>query len=244
MTGRLILLDRGFGISCLLHCGRLTVSADSDDSWKCFCLSRTRLWRLVTLAFRHRIQILLLTYLFMLYTAQWIKTEDLLAVTLLRRQARHATSNSNNNQTSQQSLKQWRWAVAHYLAHQHEALEVSVRHEWSACWSKTDRHGAALTTAAVGPSACWNTCCNRQCHISDSDAAHAQLLDCTGMQTVYTPTQRNTRRRFTQPLCSCHLHSTNKQEAQLSQRDRTTHNSMLPCLQIAWLHMFLLSNLV
>jgi len=55
--------DRGFGTSCLLHCGRLTVSANSEDSWKRFCLSRTRLRHLVTLAFRHRIQILLLTYL-------------------------------------------------------------------------------------------------------------------------------------------------------------------------------------
>ena len=47
----------GFGISCLLHCGCLTVSPNSEDSWKrfCFCLSRTRLRHLVTLANRHRI---------------------------------------------------------------------------------------------------------------------------------------------------------------------------------------------
>jgi len=31
-TGRLMLLDRGFGTSCLLHCSRLTVSANSEDS--------------------------------------------------------------------------------------------------------------------------------------------------------------------------------------------------------------------
>jgi len=31
-------------------CGHLTVSADSEDSWKRFCLSRTRL-RCLTLAF-------------------------------------------------------------------------------------------------------------------------------------------------------------------------------------------------
>ena len=55
--------DRGSGTSCLLHCGRLTVSANSEDSWKRFCLSRTNLRRLVTLAFRRRIQILLLTLL-------------------------------------------------------------------------------------------------------------------------------------------------------------------------------------
>jgi len=42
-TGRLMSPDRGFGTSCLLHCGRLTVSANSDDSF-----SRTRLRRLVT----------------------------------------------------------------------------------------------------------------------------------------------------------------------------------------------------
>jgi len=54
-TGRLMSPDRGFGTSCLLHCGHLTVSANSEDSWKCFCLSRTRLRRLVTLAFRRRI---------------------------------------------------------------------------------------------------------------------------------------------------------------------------------------------
>jgi len=33
-TGRLRSPDRGFGTSCLLHCGRLTVSANSEDSWK------------------------------------------------------------------------------------------------------------------------------------------------------------------------------------------------------------------
>jgi len=54
-TSRLMSPDRGFGTSCLLHCGHLTVSANSEDSWKRFCLSRTRLWCLVTLAFRHRI---------------------------------------------------------------------------------------------------------------------------------------------------------------------------------------------
>ena len=31
-TGRLMSPDRGFGTSCLLHCGRLTVSANSEDS--------------------------------------------------------------------------------------------------------------------------------------------------------------------------------------------------------------------
>jgi len=61
-TGRLMSPDRGFGTSCLLHCGHLTVSANSEDSWKRFRLSRTRLQRLVTLAFRRLIQILLLTY--------------------------------------------------------------------------------------------------------------------------------------------------------------------------------------
>ena len=55
-TGRLMSPDRGFGTSCLLHCGHLTVSVNySEDSWKRFCLSRTRLRRLVTLAFRRRI---------------------------------------------------------------------------------------------------------------------------------------------------------------------------------------------
>jgi len=54
-TGRLMSPDRGFGTSCLLHCGHLTVSANSEDSWKLFCLSRTRLWCLVTFAFRCRI---------------------------------------------------------------------------------------------------------------------------------------------------------------------------------------------
>jgi len=49
-TGRLMSPDRGFGTSCLFHCGRLTVSANSEDSWKRFCLSRTRLRCLVTLA--------------------------------------------------------------------------------------------------------------------------------------------------------------------------------------------------
>jgi len=62
-TCRLTLPNRGFGTSCLLHCGRLTVSANSEDSWKRFCLSRTRLRCLVTCAFRRQIQILLLTYL-------------------------------------------------------------------------------------------------------------------------------------------------------------------------------------
>ena len=56
--------DRGFGTSCLLHCGHLTVYAKLEDSWKRFCLSRTGLQRLVTLAFRCQIQILLLTYFF------------------------------------------------------------------------------------------------------------------------------------------------------------------------------------
>ena len=40
-TGRLMSPDRGFGTSCLLHCGRLTVSVNLEDSWKRFCLSRT-----------------------------------------------------------------------------------------------------------------------------------------------------------------------------------------------------------
>ena len=62
-TGRLMSPDRRFGTSCLLRCGRLTVSANSEDSRKRFCLSTTRLRRLVTLAFKRRIQILLLTYL-------------------------------------------------------------------------------------------------------------------------------------------------------------------------------------
>jgi len=63
-TSRLMSPDRGFGTSCVAHCGRLTVSANSEDSWKRFCLSRTRLRRLVTLAFRHQIQYsYLLTYL-------------------------------------------------------------------------------------------------------------------------------------------------------------------------------------
>jgi len=31
-TGRSTSPDRGFGTSCLLHCGRLTVSANSEDS--------------------------------------------------------------------------------------------------------------------------------------------------------------------------------------------------------------------
>jgi len=41
----------------------VTASANSEDSWKRFCLSRTRLRCLVTPAFRRRIYILLLTYL-------------------------------------------------------------------------------------------------------------------------------------------------------------------------------------
>ena len=37
-TGRLMSPDHGFGTSCLLHCGRLTVCANSEDSWKrIFC---------------------------------------------------------------------------------------------------------------------------------------------------------------------------------------------------------------
>ena len=47
--------DCVFGTSCLLHCGHLTVSANSEYSWKHFCLSRTRLRRLMTLAFRCQI---------------------------------------------------------------------------------------------------------------------------------------------------------------------------------------------
>ena len=31
-TGRLMSPDRGFGTSCLLHCGHLTASANSEDS--------------------------------------------------------------------------------------------------------------------------------------------------------------------------------------------------------------------
>jgi len=54
-TGRLMSPDRGFGTSCLLHCSHLTVSANSEDSWKHFYLSSTRLRRRVTLAFRRRI---------------------------------------------------------------------------------------------------------------------------------------------------------------------------------------------
>jgi len=49
VTGRLMSPDRGFGTSCLLHCSH---SANSEDSWKRFCSSRTRLRRLATLAFR------------------------------------------------------------------------------------------------------------------------------------------------------------------------------------------------
>jgi len=59
-TGRLMSPDRGFGTSCLLHCGHLshlTVSANNpEDSWKRFYLSRTRLRRLNTLTY-------LITYL-------------------------------------------------------------------------------------------------------------------------------------------------------------------------------------
>jgi len=75
-TGRLMLPDRGFGTSCLLHCGRMTVSANSEDSWKRYCLLRTRLCGayILTLAFRRRIQIVysylftsLSPYFFMLY---------------------------------------------------------------------------------------------------------------------------------------------------------------------------------
>jgi len=51
-TGRLMSPDRGFGTSRLLHCSHMTVSANSEDSWKRFCLSTTRL---VTLVFRRRI---------------------------------------------------------------------------------------------------------------------------------------------------------------------------------------------
>ena len=54
-TGRLMSPDRGFGTSCLLHCGCLTVYANSEDSWKRICLSKTRPLHLVTLAFRCRI---------------------------------------------------------------------------------------------------------------------------------------------------------------------------------------------
>ena len=63
---RLMSPDCSFGTSSLLHCSHLTVSANSEDSWKRFCLSRTRLQRLVTLAFRHRIYILLLTSTYLL----------------------------------------------------------------------------------------------------------------------------------------------------------------------------------
>jgi len=72
-TGRLMSPDRGFGTSCLHHCGRLTVSANSEDSWKRVCLSRTRLWHLVTHAFRRRIQILLLTYLYVSFLVNPMK---------------------------------------------------------------------------------------------------------------------------------------------------------------------------
>ena len=54
--------DHGFETSCLLHFGHLTVSANLEDSWKRFWLSRTRLWHLVTLAFGCWIQIHLLTF--------------------------------------------------------------------------------------------------------------------------------------------------------------------------------------
>ena len=47
-TGRLMSPDRGFGTSCLLHGGHLTVSPSSEDSWRRICLPRTRLRRLVT----------------------------------------------------------------------------------------------------------------------------------------------------------------------------------------------------
>ena len=63
VTGRLMSLDCGFGTSCLLHCGHLTVSASSEDNWRHICSARTRLRHLVTLAFRRKILILSLTYL-------------------------------------------------------------------------------------------------------------------------------------------------------------------------------------
>ena len=82
-----------FGTSCLLHCGHLTVSANSEVSWKRFCLSRLR--RLVTLAFRRRIQIFLLTYLFtylhMLYSTvswPWVILSDLAKYSMTRSVAR------------------------------------------------------------------------------------------------------------------------------------------------------------
>ena len=50
-TGRLISPDHGFGKSCLLHCGHLTV-CQFRRQLKTFFLSRTRLWHLVTFAFR------------------------------------------------------------------------------------------------------------------------------------------------------------------------------------------------
>jgi len=37
------------------ECRHLTVSSSSEDSWRCISLSRTRLHRPVTLAFRRRI---------------------------------------------------------------------------------------------------------------------------------------------------------------------------------------------
>jgi len=46
-----------------VHCGHLTVSTNSEDRWKRFCLLRTKLQHLVTLAFTDQIQILLLIYL-------------------------------------------------------------------------------------------------------------------------------------------------------------------------------------
>ena len=80
VTGRLMSPDRGFGTSCLLHCGRLTVSANSEDSWKRFCLSRTSLRCRVTLAFSRRRYILLFTYLLTCVTISqldfWLFTMD------------------------------------------------------------------------------------------------------------------------------------------------------------------------
>jgi len=75
-TGRLVSPDRGFGTSCLLHCGHLTVSANSEDSWKRFRLSRTRLRRLVTLALGAGYKYsYLLTYLLLTYLLTDISTE-------------------------------------------------------------------------------------------------------------------------------------------------------------------------
>ena len=69
-----------------------------------------------------------------------------------------------------------------YLVHVAVMPDTTAGQEWSTCWSKTSRLALALTTGAVEPSACWNTCCNTQCRISDSDAAHTHTTSSTRLQ--------------------------------------------------------------